>query len=102
MNRPPDILKKILARKTEEIAARTRRLPLNELSKRAASAPVPRGFVQAIQNRIVMGRAAVIAEIKKASPSKGILRADFHPAERALKAQLCLPVPPRSEPVPPG
>lgn len=83
MNRPPDILKKILARKTEEIAARTRRLPLDELSKRAASASAPRGFVQALQNRIAMGRAAVIAEIKKASPSKGILRADFHPAEIA-------------------
>jgi indole-3-glycerol phosphate synthase len=83
MNAPPDILQKILARKAEEIAERARRVSLDELKKRLADAPVPRGFVKAIRSRIATGLPAVIAEIKKASPSKGLLRADFHPAEIA-------------------
>ena len=83
MSRPPDILRKILARKREEIAARAARLPLAELRSRAQAAPPTRGFVSAIRTRIAAGRPAVIAEIKKASPSKGLLRADFNPAEIA-------------------
>ncbi len=83
MNRPPDILQKILARKREEIAERAARLPLAELRKRAKAVPPVRGFANAIRARIAAGKPAVIAEIKKASPSKGLLRAEFHPAEIA-------------------
>jgi indole-3-glycerol phosphate synthase len=78
-----DILNKILARKTEEIAARRARVSLRELEQRAAQASPARGFVAAIQKKIAASQPAVIAEIKKASPSKGLLRADFHPAEIA-------------------
>jgi indole-3-glycerol phosphate synthase len=80
MNAPPDILRKILARKGEEITERARHAPLAELKKHLALAPAPRGFLKAIRSRIATGRPAVIAEIKKASPSKGLLRADFDPA----------------------
>jgi indole-3-glycerol phosphate synthase len=80
MNAPPDILRKILARKAEEITERARRTPLAELKKQLAQAPAPRGFLKAIRSRIATGQPAVIAEIKKASPSKGLLRADFDPA----------------------
>ncbi len=83
MNRPSDILQKILARKREEITERSARLPLAELRQRAQVAPPTRGFVNAIRTRIAAGKPAVIAEIKKASPSKGLLRADFNPAEIA-------------------
>ena len=80
MNTAPDILRKILARKAEEITERARRTPLAELKKQLAQAPAPRGFLKAIRSRIATGQPAVIAEIKKASPSKGLLRADFDPA----------------------
>jgi indole-3-glycerol phosphate synthase len=83
MNAPPDILRKILARKAEEIIERARRAPLAELKNRLAQAPAPRGFLKAIRSRVATGQPAVIAEIKKASPSKGLLRADFRPAEIA-------------------
>ncbi len=84
MNAPPDILRKILARKAEEIADRTRRLPVAELKKRLLrEASPPRGFLRAIRDRISTGQPAVIAEIKKASPSQGLLRADFRPADIA-------------------
>jgi indole-3-glycerol phosphate synthase len=80
MNAPPDILRRILARKAEEITERASRTPLEELKKHLANAPAPRGFLRAIRSRIATGQPAVIAEIKKASPSKGLLRADFRPA----------------------
>lgn len=83
MNAPPDILRKILARKAEEVAERARRAPLEELKRRLADAPAPRGFLKAIRGRIAAGLPAVIAEIKKASPSKGLLREDFRPDEIA-------------------
>ncbi|MCL5801798.1 MAG: indole-3-glycerol phosphate synthase TrpC [Gammaproteobacteria bacterium] len=83
MTAPPDILQKILRRKAEEVTERSRALPLRALSQRAAEAPAPRGFVAAIEAKIQRGEAAVIAEIKKASPSKGVMRADFRPAEIA-------------------
>jgi indole-3-glycerol phosphate synthase len=79
----PDILKKIVARKREEIAERSARVPQTELEARLANLDPPRGFVDALQARVDAGRAAVIAEIKKASPSKGVLREDFRPAEIA-------------------
>ena len=75
----PTILRRILARKAEEIAERQRRVGLAELREQAAAAPATRGFHRALAERIAQGRAAVIAEIKKASPSKGVIRPDFDP-----------------------
>jgi indole-3-glycerol phosphate synthase len=75
-----DILQRILARKTEELAERSARLPLAELSARAADMPDTRGFADAIEAKIAAGDSAVIAEIKKASPSKGVIRGEFDPA----------------------
>ena len=78
-----DVLEKILASKREEVAAAVRRLPLTELRARAREAAPPRDFAAALRNKIAAGQAAVIAEIKKASPSRGVLRADFRPGEIA-------------------
>lgn len=78
--RAPDVLARILARKVEEVAERSARLPGIELAARLADAPVPRGFAAAIEAKVAAGHAAVIAEVKKASPSKGVIRADFDPA----------------------
>lgn len=75
-----DILNRILARKVEEIAERSARLPLAELSARVADLPPTRGFAAALEACIVAGRPGVIAEVKKASPSQGVIRADFDPA----------------------
>ena len=75
-----DILKRILVRKAEEVAERSARLPLAELQARIADASPSRGFADAIASRIARGEPAVIAEIKKASPSKGVIRAEFDPA----------------------
>jgi indole-3-glycerol phosphate synthase len=80
----PDILKKIMHRKAGEVAERRRQVPLGQLEPRLARASAPRGFAAALSARIDSGGAAVIAEIKKASPSKGLLRADFRPAEIAV------------------
>lgn len=80
---PPDVLKKILLRKTEEIADRLTRVALDEQRRRAAAADAPRGFARALRQRVDAGQPAVIAEIKKASPSKGVLRPEFHPADIA-------------------
>ena len=79
-----DILAKILARKAQEIAARSARIGMQALIKGMAAAPTVRDFAGALERRIHAGRPAVIAEIKKASPSKGLLRADFRPADIAL------------------
>lgn len=78
-----DILQQILARKATEVAARQATVPVETLRERAASLPAPRGFAAALQDTIAQGRAAVIAEVKKASPSKGLIRADFDPAQIA-------------------
>jgi indole-3-glycerol phosphate synthase len=83
MTATPDILKKIVARKREEIAERRARVADAELAERAQSADAPRGFARALTAAVAAGKAAVIAEIKKASPSKGVLREDFRPAEIA-------------------
>jgi indole-3-glycerol phosphate synthase len=83
MSGTPDILKKIVARKWEEIADRSSRLPMAELRAALAQASPVRGFAAAIETKIADGRAGVIAEIKKASPSKGVLREDFRPADIA-------------------
>ena len=75
-----DILNRILARKAEEIEQRSRVRPLEELRTRATRQAPARGFVRAIERKLAAGDAAVIAEVKKASPSKGLIRKDFDPA----------------------
>lgn len=83
MSGTPDILKKILQRKVEEIAERSQSLSMRTLSERVQQASPVRGFIASIQNKIAAGKAGVIAEIKKASPSKGVLREHFVPADIA-------------------
>ena len=85
----PDILKRILAVKREEVVAARVQRPLAtvraeaEKSLRAGAPEAARDFVGALRRKIAVGQPAVIAEIKKASPSKGVIRADFRPAEIA-------------------
>lgn len=79
----PDILKKILDRKRQEIAQRLQIVSMNDVQQIAENASPVRGFVTAIESKINTGQAAVIAEIKKASPSKGLLREHFVPEEIA-------------------
>jgi len=75
-----DILARILARKADEVAERRSRTPLAELQSRAADTPPARGFARSLQARVAAGQPAVIAECKRASPSKGLLRPDYDPA----------------------
>ena len=76
----PTILKNILARKREEISERSAVMSADQLLEKALSASAPRGFAAAMAAKIAAGESAVIAEIKKASPSKGVIREDFDPA----------------------
>jgi indole-3-glycerol phosphate synthase len=78
-----DILKKILAVKQTEVAQALAAISLEAMKEQARSMSAPRDFLGAIHNRVVAGDTAVIAEIKKASPSKGVMRADFRPGEIA-------------------
>ena len=79
-----DILDRINAVKRDEVAAAQARVPLAALRAEAESRAEPtRGFAQALRDKIAAGRSGVIAEVKKASPSKGVLRADFRPADIA-------------------
>jgi indole-3-glycerol phosphate synthase len=78
-----DILEKILATKREEITAGRAVISLAEMRAQAEAAPAPRDFVGALRAKLAAGKPAVIAEIKKASPSKGVIRPDFKPAEIA-------------------
>jgi indole-3-glycerol phosphate synthase len=78
-----DILEKILATKREEIAAARKAMPQSAVEAAARQAPPVRNFVAAMRAKVAAGRPAVIAEIKKASPSKGVIRHDFRPAEIA-------------------
>jgi indole-3-glycerol phosphate synthase len=87
MNKAPagtsDILRKIIARKHEEIQQRSKKTSLSQLVEQQANASPVRGFIQSLESKINTAKAAVIAEIKKASPSKGVLRENFHPADIA-------------------
>ena len=83
----PDILKRILHRKTEEVSARSQQVSEKELVTLIEQQSAPRGFVSAMQKALSQNRSAVIAEIKKASPSKGVLRKDFNPAKIAASYQ---------------
>lgn len=83
MSDTPTVLRKIIARKWEEIAERKTQVSLEQLKQRAAAQTPARGFVAAIESKIAQGKSGVIAEIKKASPSKGVIREHFVPAELA-------------------
>jgi indole-3-glycerol phosphate synthase len=78
-----DILNRIVAVKREEVAAASKKVPLAAMRADAESRVLTRDFVGALRRKIAVGQAAVIAEIKKASPSKGVLRQDFIPADIA-------------------
>ena len=96
MGDTPDILKKILQRKVEENHQRSQHISLAALKEKALSVAPARGFVKAIENTLQQGRPAVIAEIKKASPSKGVIRENFDPAaiaeSYAASGATCLSV----------
>lgn len=79
----PTVLKKILAKKAENVAARREKVSLEQLQEQCQEAREIRGFAQALAAKIEQGLAAVIAEVKKASPSKGIIREDFDPVSIA-------------------
>jgi len=89
MTDTPDVLKKILRVKTQEVAERAGRRAIGELMRAAQDAAPPRGFFDSLRGRIEAGDPAVIAEIKKASPSKGVLREDFDPAAIAASYARC-------------
>lgn len=79
----PDILRKIITRKHEEIQQRSKTVSLSQLIDQQGTVSPVRGFIQSLESTINAGKVAVIAEIKKASPSKGVLRENFHPADIA-------------------
>jgi len=84
----PDILKKIIARKYEEIASRQASCSIEQLQSQISAASPVRGFVRALQKDVAQGRSGVIAEIKKASPSKGVLRENFDPEAIAKSYEI--------------
>ena len=96
MTDTPDILKKILDRKAEEIAKRKERIAVELLKEMAADAEHPRGFASSLQSKVNTKKPAIIAEIKKASPSKGVIRENFKPLEiaqdYAMNGATCLSV----------
>ena len=84
---PPTILRKILARKAEEVTQRRARCSLSGLEERISAQTAPRGFAAALQSRVEARSPAVIAEVKKASPSKGVIREHFVPQQIAESYQ---------------
>lgn len=84
MTDTPDILKTILAKKAEEVARRKENLSLSALEEIAKTSSQPRGFYQALYNKATKAQPAIIAEIKKASPSQGVIRENFNPVEIAV------------------
>ena len=83
MSSTPTVLRNILTRKQEEIAERSRKVSTQQLLNEAKQQSPARGFVAAIERKLAQQQAAVIAEVKKASPSKGVIRANFDPTEIA-------------------
>jgi indole-3-glycerol phosphate synthase len=83
-----DILAEIAEYKRKEIASAQRKIPRKELEARAKAAPPPRGFLAAIERQLKADRYGLIAEIKKASPSKGLIREDFDPLALARAYEL--------------
>ena len=79
----PDILKKIVSRKHEEIDEGIKRVPLERMIELASNADQTRGFYNALQSKVKQKQSGIIAEIKKASPSKGVLKENFDPVEIA-------------------
>jgi len=96
MTNTPDILKKILATKAEEVARRKIAMPVATLQEIATTVEKPRGFYLALKNKVAAKRPAIIAEIKKASPSQGIIRENFNPIDiaqdYAMSGATCLSV----------
>ena len=88
MTDTPDVLVKILARKHEEIGERLEQTSLEDLKRQISTASPVRGFIDSIKKKLSQGETAVIAEVKKASPSKGLLREHFNPAEIALSYEM--------------
>ena len=83
VQKTPDILKKIISRKHKEILESKNRIPIERLIELSDNADKPRGFYNALKNKVLNQQSAIIAEIKKASPSKGVLRENFEPVEIA-------------------
>ncbi|MGS2717168.1 indole-3-glycerol phosphate synthase TrpC [Eionea flava] len=79
----PTVLKKIITRKFQEIDERSQHTPIGQLREQVEQASVARGFVAAMEAKLAANQSAVIAEIKKASPSKGVIRDPFYPADIA-------------------
>jgi indole-3-glycerol phosphate synthase len=96
MTDTPDILKKILDKKIEEVANRKQHRSITDLEEIAQGIERPRGFYKALQAKVTAKKPAIIAEIKKASPSKGVIREDFHPIniglDYAMNGASCLSV----------
>lgn len=87
MSTGSDVLDKIMAYKAQEVAHDKRQSPIQDVIAKAGDQPESRGFVKSLKRSLSEGRSAVIAEVKKASPSKGIIRADFDPASIASSYQ---------------
>jgi len=96
MTHKADILKKILTTKVEEIARRKLRMSIANLQDIAADMENPRGFQRTLQDKVQANQPAIIAEVKKASPSKGVIRADFNPVaiarDYAMNGASCISV----------
>lgn len=96
MTNTPDILKTILAKKEEEVARRSINTPIDILQDIASGTEKPRGFTRALHAKILSRKPAIIAEIKKASPSQGVIREDFKPVyigqDYAMNGATCLSV----------
>ncbi len=96
MTDTPDILKTILAKKQEEVARRRINTPIEMLEDIASGVERPRGFARSLQSKILAKKPAIIAEIKKASPSQGVIREDFKPVyigqDYAMNGATCLSV----------
>ena len=88
MTNQPEILTKIIEHKKNELVERKQRVPIEKMQEWAKDAPSPRGFETALRNAQMAKRPGVIAEIKRASPSKGILREDFNPMQIAASYQM--------------